>query len=886
MRRKTERKDRDKSRDQLIKELDRMRRRITELEMAGSASCGPDRKLGQRAQCFRPLIEDASDGIVILDADGSFRYRSPAYGRILGEAAEHEGASIYDRMHPDDRKKIAIELARLRDGADGPLHIEMRLRRDDGSWRIVEATAGNLIDDAAVGAIVLNLRDVTELRQADRLLKTAHDEVSAPPGRPVTEPAKGDEPISGRPSERGAVDGVLRETAERFRALIENASDGIAILNPDGTIAYEAPSNRRILGYSPDEEPSVTMFDRVHPDDQPRLAEDFVRLVRQPGAVVTHSYRARHKDGSWQTIEAVGTNLVEDPRIRGVVVNFRNVAERNAAAEAVRASEEKFRTIFESANDGFIYLDASGTILDINGKLESMFQRRRDEVVGKKFSDLDFLRADDVPGLVDRFMATVRTGEALGMVEMEIPRGDGASVIIEASTSPVRSDGRVQGILAVVRDATERRRAEQALRESEERFRALVEHAQDAITVLNQDGSLRYESPAAARMVGHEVGSTLGKTSFELVHPDDMPRVQEMLNSLLTRPGEASQMEVRVQHRDGSWRTLEVIATNLLHFGPVAGIVVNQRDVTDRKRAEQALHEAEEKWRAVVSNAPVHVLTIAPNGRILYVNRTFAGLTVEGVVGTSCYDYVPPKDRKRVKEFVKGVFDSGRPRRYEVVVSAPSGEDIWLDTILVPTLRDKTVVEAIFLATDITERKREEGELRRYAALLQDANSELAQQGEIVSHDILLPLLAIRYYTHLLRNEADEVSPEDHARHLDMIDSAVTEGKELAQNLMEISRSIGEIGHAMTGVAEGKTVMLPSLAQYINQPTAGIAQVELSERERGALRLLAEGLTYSQMGQQLGVSASTVRRDTRRAMEKLRLGSRKEVAAYAARYLS
>ena len=112
------------------------------------------------------------------------------------------------------------------------------------------------------------------------------------------------------------------------------------------------------------------------------------------------------------------------------------------------------------------------------------------------------------------------------------------------------------------------------------------------ITVLNADGTLRYESPSMTRITGYEPGYTTGKTSFELVHPDDMPNVTDCFAQLLQNPGGNAQLNVRIMHKDGSWRTLEVIARNLIEDPVIAGIVVNQRDITERKKIEQQVRFA------------------------------------------------------------------------------------------------------------------------------------------------------------------------------------------------------------------------------------------------------------------------------------------------------
>ncbi|MCK4471789.1 MAG: PAS domain-containing protein, partial [Anaerolineae bacterium] len=124
---------------------------------------------------------------------------------------------------------------------------------------------------------------------------------------------------------------------------------------------------------------------------------------------------------------------------------------------------------------------------------------------------------------------------------------------------------------------TERKRAERALRESEERFRALVENSSDIVVVLNSDGGIRYRTPSIEYPLGYELGDLVNKSSIELVHPDDLPVVMNALNDAIQNPGVAQHVECRIRHKDGSWRVVEAIGNNLLDNPAVEGIVITAR---------------------------------------------------------------------------------------------------------------------------------------------------------------------------------------------------------------------------------------------------------------------------------------------------------------------
>jgi PAS domain S-box-containing protein len=152
--------------------------------------------------------------------------------------------------------------------------------------------------------------------------------------------------------------------------------------------------------------------------------------------------------------------------------------------------------------------------------------------------------------------------------------------------------GNPVGFVGVSRDITERKRAEEALQRSEHYFRSLIENALDVITIVNGDGTIRYVSPSSERVLGYTPVDSVGKGGFEFVHPEDLPTVMTAFAHAIHCPGETLRVEHRVRHKNGSWRVLEAIGRNLLDDPAVAGIVVNSRDITERKEAEAALQDA------------------------------------------------------------------------------------------------------------------------------------------------------------------------------------------------------------------------------------------------------------------------------------------------------
>jgi len=171
----------------------------------------------------------------------------------------------------------------------------------------------------------------------------------------------------------------------------------------------------------------------------------------------------------------------------------------------------------------------------------------------------------------------------------------------QAHVEPLRNaEGKITGAVGVALDVTERKDAEEALRQTqenlrkkEERFRSLVINSSDIITVLDADGVILYESPSVDRVLGYRPEDLIGNTVFNFVHPDDAPLAEAMFRKGVESSADSHLMEVRFQHKNGSWRILESVGNNLLHDPGVRGVVINSRDITERKSLEQQLHQSQ-----------------------------------------------------------------------------------------------------------------------------------------------------------------------------------------------------------------------------------------------------------------------------------------------------
>ncbi len=302
-----------------------------------------------------------------------------------------------------------------------------------------------------------------------------------------------------------------------------------------------------------------------------------------------------------------------------------------------------------------------------------------------------------------------RRGEIIGLLMVMAPR------LAEYFIPSVKNLARhISTALELADEYAERERIATALKNSEEYYRCLIENAPDMIGILDEDGSIRYVSPSVEQITGYTAAEILGNDSFDFVHPDDL----EMAGKLFTegkQTGRGSAMEVRFHHKDGSWRYAEFIAMYLLDNPAVQGVVLNCRDITERKAAEEALQQSEEKFRAIVENAPDQFVMVGPDGKISFINYTEPGFEVENVIGTSVYDYVAPGLADFYRQSQERAFRTGQSERIEVMNTT----DRIYDCRLVPLGDEGRIDRLMVILTDITDRKRAEEALQRHRERLE-----------------------------------------------------------------------------------------------------------------------------------------------------------------------
>ncbi|MDQ4129123.1 MAG: PAS domain S-box protein [Actinomycetota bacterium] len=305
-------------------------------------------------------------------------------------------------------------------------------------------------------------------------------------------------------------------------------------------------------------------------------------------------------------------------------------------------------------------------------------------------------------------------GRPVGILNIESTNG------VELTDDDLRL---MQAVCEHVSIAVGRARLYARMRASEEKFRALVQNSSDLITLYDADGIIRYVSPSFERMLGYDPEERTGHASFGLIHPDDAIRAKEAFAEALRRPGVPISAEARAQHRDGSWRYIEAVATNLLDQPSVGAVVLNGRDITGRKEAEVRIREAEKRYRTLVERIPAITYIQEPEepSRTTYISPQY-----EEILGYSPEDCLKdpklwarilhPDDRERVLAEDRRTNATGEPFSIEYRQFARDGSVVWIkDEAAAVRDEEGRLQYWIGVQVDVTERKMLEERLEHQA---------------------------------------------------------------------------------------------------------------------------------------------------------------------------
>ncbi|MGD8545097.1 MAG: PAS domain S-box protein, partial [Candidatus Bathyarchaeota archaeon] len=324
--------------------------------------------------------------------------------------------------------------------------------------------------------------------------------------------------------------------------------------------------------------------------------------------------------------------------------SIRQVREKTLADEKIRESEEELRSVFEAATDGIAHVDTSGRIVAANRRLvEELLGYRLDETIGKNFAELGRIEPKELPRVLEAMKETVNTGKEVRNFEVTLVRKDNRRIPVEVSTGVLKKEGKVAGITTIIRDITDRRKAE-------ELYKNVVELAQESILTVDVKGVITSCNTTATKLLGYSREELVGKhfSRIGVIRVKDLPKYFKLF-SLALRGKITKPIELNFYRKDGTPLLCEVhIGLLKDKGGKIIGIQTVSKDITDRKKAEQALIENQQKFKGLFKDNPEAAVYVDPDFHVLDINPRFKqlfGYNLEEIKGKQLLDVIVPLDK-------------------------------------------------------------------------------------------------------------------------------------------------------------------------------------------------------------------------------------------------
>ncbi|HWE50149.1 MAG TPA: PAS domain S-box protein [Bryobacteraceae bacterium] len=636
-------------------------------------------------------VEQIPDSIVITDPAGRIHYVNPAFTAMTGYSRE-EVTGCHTRILKSGRQSKAFY---------EELWTTLRSGR---VWQ------GDLINRRKDGTLYNEQMQITPVRGPDGVI-TSYVALK----QDVTE----------------------RRAAEQARsflaAIVENSADAIIAYTRDGKLLTWNRGAESMFGYSAMEAVGKPVSILMSPE-RVHLLKPFIEQIFQSDPFPQYETECVHRSGRRIPVSVAASPIRNSAgELLAVSVILRDMSARRETEEA----RALLASIVEYSDDAIYGLTLDGTIVSWNHGAEALFGYSRHEAVGQNVA---MLMPGDRFGEGRQYLDSIRGGLAVCVYETVRQRKDGSSVDVSISVSAIRNrDGEAVNASAIVRDIGKRLRDERKVHDSEERFRRIFESAPYGMSVSGEDGRFLQVNGALCRMLGYSAAELLGTTWMALTHPDDVESSKNRVEQFHNDPDTTYEAEKRYLHRNGSVVWVRVKVSWLQGAGfHGRRFVMHAEDITDRKRAADALAESEERFRIMADGCAAAMWVTDKAGGIQFINRAYRealGATYESTTGDKWHMLLHPEDAEAYLGAFQEATREMKAFRGEVRALCGDGLWHWFFSSAEPRFSaDGEFLGHVGLSQDVTERKEAEQKLQFQNSLI-NAIHEVSPGGILVVNE-------------------------------------------------------------------------------------------------------------------------------------------------------
>ncbi len=744
-----------KTKKQPSDDLKSLKKRIAELEVVQAEYKRVKHDIKLRDQILDKsvqILESTIDPIFVHDVDGHLAYVNEAAARTHGYPKDELLKINMRKLRVNDStelfekqiKQIVFEGADVyqidhyrKDGSIVPLEINTRAVEIDGNMLLFSSA-----------------RDITERKQTEQALK---------------------------------------EREARYRYLFEYSQVANALVGLDGTIIDANEAAAKLYGYNKDEIIGKNLLEFFTPDSAQKAAEAIAGGLQGERAAATE-FDVITKQGPRTFFFPGGYHVVvEGGKETGFLISAVDITERNQAENALKQSEERYRTILEEMEDGYFEVDLAGNFTFVNDAVCGQLGYPREELVG--MNNRNITAIDDVAAVYEAFNRVYRKGQPLRDFVFKIVRKDGGIGQGEISVFPIRNEaGEITGFRGIGRDVSTRLQMIEDLQRSEERYRTVLDEMEEAYYELDLSGKLTFFNDALVRKADRPRDQLTGMAYKEYTPAKDVKRIYEAFSQVYKTGRALKGIPIQAIKQDGSILSSEDTVLPLRNkAGDVIGFRGLSHDVTERLQMMEALRLSEERYRTMLEEMEEAYYEVDLAGNFTFFNDALCrqlGYSREELISMSYKVYIPPESRRQVFGVYNSVYRTGEPYKlFNTSQIKKDGTRIQTEDSIFPIRNEEGVIVGFRgISRDITDRKRAEEERKQLEQKAQFA-SRLASVGELasgVAHEINNPLTAVIGYAHLLLDRKD--IPADIKRDVEVINEGAQRVAGIIKKLLVFAR--------------------------------------------------------------------------------------------------
>lgn len=505
-------------------------------------------QLQKSEELFKALVVNSTDVFQLTDEELKVTYVSESVKKVLGyDTVEVYQNHFFNLIHPDDKKEISGWLHWLLHNPGVVKSVEVRIKNKKGDWVYIELNGNNMLQVSKISSIVMNYRDIQAKKVAENALILAEQRMGL----------------------------LLNNTKESF--IIVNSRLRVITYNRAAQehspyfFTQELQSGASLLDLvrEPDIEDIINTFEKVFEGVE---AERETSFTDEKGVlhVYNHSYRP----------------LLSADDIVGVFITSINITEKKKAELKLKSSEERYRTIIRESFDAMLIKDFDNVITEASPAIEKIIGYTPEEIVGTLC--FDFIHEDHQEQTVQLINTIKSSYDFEASIDVQIRHKNGYYVWVEMKGKNMYHNKLINGMIVMIRDISVRKLAEDEVLLSEQRFKGLVQSGADMISIIDEEGFVKYSSPTVMNVLGNDPQKDIGKNVFEFVHPKDVAWVKETFEKMLHDGTRQLYFgPYRFPNAKMEYRWLETVVTNLYDDPAVRGIVINSRDVTETKRLNE-----------------------------------------------------------------------------------------------------------------------------------------------------------------------------------------------------------------------------------------------------------------------------------------------------------